>query len=76
MDDIERMDAIRQLTEMAGWPIIKDFLEDKIKYRKGRLMDCKLEEITEHRAYVKAYESVFSYVQEVIAKGKEALESK
>lgn len=75
MDEVAQMEVVRELTNTEGWALVEQFITSKVDDHRKQLMTCKLEDVMKHRHKAEALESVLLYVQEVITKGQEALET-
>ncbi len=73
MDEIARMEAVQNMLDTDGWPILEKFIRERIEDHRNQLLRCPIEDITKHRERVEAYNSVFLYIQQVLDEGREAL---
>jgi hypothetical protein len=71
MDAEERARSLQELIETDGWPIVDQFINERIADNTNQLLTCPAEKITEHRAMVKAFNSVFLFIQGVIDDAQE-----
>jgi hypothetical protein len=58
---------------LEGWPIVEQYIKDRIEENRNRLMTCEIKDVIKHRAEVKAYNSVLLYIKTTIEEGKQAL---
>jgi hypothetical protein len=67
------MEALQQMLQLEGWPLVEQHIKDEIERSKSRLLTCDLKEVIEHRARIKALNSVLLYIRDTINAGQEAL---
>lgn len=61
-----RAEALRRMLDGDGWPLVRNFIDGRIKYHTDQLLTCKLEDVAKHRDMVEAYKSVFIFINEAI----------
>lgn len=66
-----RAEALQQMLDGDGWPLVKTFIDDRIKYHTDQLLSCRLEDVPKHRVRVETYNSVFLFIRDAIEEGRQ-----
>jgi hypothetical protein len=73
LDEIAKMEALKNMMALEGWPIVEQFIKDRIEENKNRLMNCELKDVIKHRAKAEALNSVLLYIKTTVEEGENAL---
>lgn len=74
-EKLETGRVIWEMTQTAGWQILKSQIEAEIELELKDLIDCPIGEDMEHKMAIKAYKKVLSMVEIAENKKEEAVES-
>lgn len=69
---LEKGKAVWEMTQSAGWQIIKSQIEAEIEIETKDLLDCPVEEDTQHKEAIKAYKKVLGMVETAEREKEEA----
>lgn len=72
---LEKGKAVWEMTQTQGWQIIKSQLEAEIEIETKDLLDCPIEEDTEHKERIKAYKIVLGMVETAEREKEDAAET-
>jgi len=71
-EKIEQGREVWEMTQTAGWQIIRQRIEQEMQLEITELLDCPLAEDVEHKQMIKAYKKVLSMVEGALQKREEA----
>lgn len=71
-EKIEQGREVWEMTQTAGWQIIRQQIEQEMQLEVTELLDCPLTEDVEHKQMIKAYKKVLSMVEGSLQKREEA----
>ena len=71
-EKIEQGREVWEMTQTAGWQIIRQQIEQEMQLEITELLDCPLAEDVEHKQMIKAYKKVLSMVEGALQKREEA----
>ncbi len=71
-EKIEQGREVWEMTQTAGWQIIRQQIEQEMQLEVTELLDCPLTEDVEHKQMIKAYKKVLSMVEGALQKREEA----
>lgn len=71
-EKIEQGREVWEMTQTAGWQIIRQQIEQEMQLEVTELLDCPLAEDVEHKQMIKAYKKVLSMVEGALQKREEA----
>lgn len=74
-EKLEKGQKVWEMTQTAGWQIIKCQIEAEAKIETTDLLDCPDGEIKEHRGAIKAYNKVLSMVETAEKEKQQAAEA-
>ncbi len=71
-EKIEQGREVWEMTQTAGWQIIRQQIEQEMQLEITELLDCPLAEDVEHKQMITAYKKVLSMVEGALQKREEA----
>lgn len=71
-EKIEQGREVWEMTQTAGWQIIRQQIDREIQLETNELLDCPLSEDVEHKQMIKAYRKVLNMVEGTLQKREEA----
>lgn len=69
MDEVGRMEVLREMLLTEGWQLVEKFIHEKIIDCRSRLETCDLDYVIRIREQIQTYKSVLQYVEDTIEEG-------